>query len=51
MHHAQYRSDTEIQHSRRRPDGLIQENAARAVRRDLENYFAALAPEDPSRYD
>jgi len=30
---------------------LIQENAARAVRRDLENYFAALAPEDPSRYE
>jgi len=27
---------------------LIQENAARAVRRDLEKYFAALAPEDPS---
>jgi secondary thiamine-phosphate synthase enzyme len=30
---------------------LIQENAAHAVRRDLENYFAALAPEDPSRYE
>jgi len=30
---------------------LIQENAARAVRRDLEKYFAALAPEDPSRYE
>src|SRR5262245_66404072 len=30
---------------------LIQENAARAVRSDLERYFAALAPEDPSRYD
>jgi len=30
---------------------LIQENAARAVRRDLENYFAALAPEDPRRYE
>jgi len=30
---------------------LIQENAARAVRSDLEKYFAALAPEDPSRYE
>jgi secondary thiamine-phosphate synthase enzyme len=30
---------------------LIQENAARAVRSDLERYFAALAPEDPSRYE
>jgi secondary thiamine-phosphate synthase enzyme len=30
---------------------LIQENAARAVRRDLEKYFAALAPQDPSRYE
>ncbi len=30
---------------------LIQENAARAVRRDLEDYFAALAPEDPTRYE
>jgi secondary thiamine-phosphate synthase enzyme len=30
---------------------LIQENAARAVRRDLEKYFAALAPEDPARYE
>lgn len=30
---------------------LIQENAAPAVRRDLEKYFAALAPEDPSRYE
>jgi secondary thiamine-phosphate synthase enzyme len=30
---------------------LIQENAARAVRRDLENYFAALAPEDAERYE
>jgi secondary thiamine-phosphate synthase enzyme len=30
---------------------LIQENAAQAVRRDLEKYFAALAPEDPSRYE
>jgi secondary thiamine-phosphate synthase enzyme len=29
---------------------LIQENAARAVRSDLERYFAALAPEDPGRY-
>ena len=29
---------------------LIQENAARAVRKDLESYFAVLAPEDPSRY-
>ena len=30
---------------------LIQENAARAVRSDLERYFAAIAPEDPSRYE
>ena len=30
---------------------LIQENAARAVRSDLERYFAALAPEDPGRYE
>jgi secondary thiamine-phosphate synthase enzyme len=30
---------------------LIQENAARAVRRDLEKYFAALAPEDAERYE
>ena len=30
---------------------LIQENAARAVRRDLEKYFAVLAPEDPGRYE
>jgi secondary thiamine-phosphate synthase enzyme len=30
---------------------LVQENAARAVRSDLENYFAAIAPEDPSRYE
>ena len=30
---------------------LIQENAARAVRHDLENFFAALAPEDPTRYE
>jgi len=29
---------------------LIQENAARAVRADLERYFASIAPEDPSRY-
>jgi secondary thiamine-phosphate synthase enzyme len=29
---------------------LIQENAASAARRDLENYFARLAPEDPSLY-
>jgi secondary thiamine-phosphate synthase enzyme len=30
---------------------LIQENAARAVRADLEKFFAALAPEDPRRYE
>lgn len=30
---------------------LIQENAAPAVRSDLERYFAAIAPEDPSRYE
>ena len=30
---------------------LIQENAARAVRHDLERFFAALAPEDPGRYE
>src|SRR5215510_3571756 len=30
---------------------LIQENAARAVRHDLEKFFAALAPEHPSRYE
>lgn len=30
---------------------LIQENAARAVRADLERFFAAIAPEDPSRYE
>ncbi len=30
---------------------LIQENAAPAVRRDLEKFFAALAPEDPRRYE
>ena len=29
---------------------LIQENAAPAARRDLETYFAGLAPEDPSAY-
>lgn len=29
---------------------LIQENAAPAARRDLEAYFARLAPEDPSAY-
>jgi secondary thiamine-phosphate synthase enzyme len=29
---------------------LIQENAARAVRSDLQAYFAAIAPEDPDRY-
>jgi secondary thiamine-phosphate synthase enzyme len=29
---------------------LIQENAARAVRSDLERYFARLAPEDPTAY-
>jgi secondary thiamine-phosphate synthase enzyme len=30
---------------------LIQENAARAVRNDLERFFAALAPEDAERYE
>ena len=30
---------------------LVQENAARAVRADLERFFAALAPEDASRYE
>lgn len=30
---------------------LIQENAARAVRSDLERFFASIAPEDPSRYE
>ena len=30
---------------------LINENAARAVRRDLEAYFARLAPEDPRAYE
>jgi secondary thiamine-phosphate synthase enzyme len=29
---------------------LIQENAAPAARKDLEAYFARLAPEDPSSY-
>ena len=29
---------------------LIQENAARAVRTDLEAFFEAIAPEDPTRY-
>ena len=29
---------------------LIQETAARAVRSDLERYFASIAPEDPRRY-
>ncbi|MEO8547490.1 MAG: secondary thiamine-phosphate synthase enzyme YjbQ [Sphingomicrobium sp.] len=29
---------------------LIQENAAPAARRDLEAYFARLAPEDPAAY-
>ncbi|QGZ66463.1 secondary thiamine-phosphate synthase enzyme YjbQ [Paraburkholderia acidisoli] len=30
---------------------LIQENADASVRRDLERYFEALAPEDPQRYE
>jgi len=30
---------------------LIQENAAPAARRDLEAYFARIAPEDPGRYE
>jgi len=30
---------------------LIQENAAPAVRRDLEAWFDAIAPEDPRRYE
>ena len=30
---------------------LIQENAAREVRNDLEAFFETLAPEDPSRYE
>ena len=29
---------------------MIQENAARAVRADLEAFFEQIAPEDPSRY-
>ena len=29
---------------------LIQENAAREVRTDLERYFARIAPEDPTAY-
>lgn len=29
---------------------LIQENAAQAARRDLEDHFARIAPEDPSLY-
>ncbi|CAG4893933.1 secondary thiamine-phosphate synthase enzyme YjbQ [Paraburkholderia saeva] len=30
---------------------LIQENADASVRRDIERYFATLAPEDASRYE
>jgi secondary thiamine-phosphate synthase enzyme len=30
---------------------LIQENADPSVRRDLEAYFATIAPEDPDRYE
>jgi secondary thiamine-phosphate synthase enzyme len=30
---------------------LIQENAAQDVRRDLQRFFAWLAPEDPDRYE
>jgi secondary thiamine-phosphate synthase enzyme len=30
---------------------LIQENAAPAVRRDLQNFFSRLAPEDPRAYE
>src|SRR5579864_3035494 len=30
---------------------LIQENAAREVRSDLEAFFSTIAPEDPSRYE
>lgn len=30
---------------------LIQENADPSVRRDLERYFATIAPEDPQRYE
>ncbi|WBO24214.1 secondary thiamine-phosphate synthase enzyme YjbQ [Sphingomonas abietis] len=29
---------------------LIQENAAREVKADIQDYFAAIAPEDPRRY-
>jgi secondary thiamine-phosphate synthase enzyme len=29
---------------------LIQENAAREVRADIQDYFATIAPEDPDRY-
>jgi secondary thiamine-phosphate synthase enzyme len=29
---------------------LVQENAAPAARRDIETYFARIAPEDPSAY-
>lgn len=29
---------------------IVQENAAPAVRRDLADYFEAIAPEDPARY-
>jgi secondary thiamine-phosphate synthase enzyme len=29
---------------------LIQENAAREVRADIQDYFATIAPEDPTRY-
>ncbi|MBA2935636.1 YjbQ family protein [Sphingomonas sp. CGMCC 1.13654] len=29
---------------------LIQENAAREVRADIQDYFATIAPEDPARY-
>jgi secondary thiamine-phosphate synthase enzyme len=29
---------------------LIQENAAREVRADIQDYFATIAPEDPERY-
>jgi secondary thiamine-phosphate synthase enzyme len=29
---------------------LIQENAAREVRTDIEDFFATIAPEDPDRY-
>lgn len=30
---------------------IIQENAASAVRRDLEAFFEEMAPEDPARYE